>query len=392
LIITALTPPVSILPGQPFTTTLTVCNQGSQPSWSDTLVTLHLLHVPELSLSAQGAPRPPQDEFLNEVFIPGLAAHTCSTLPVTSNFNGAPWQERTYYVGATVDRLWNTPEVRKDNNTFVGPRVGVGSAPDLVITAVGGPANMAPSGQAPVSVTVCNQGTQPSPMQRVDLYISTESTPPQLPIPGGPPDPNSGVYLVGMVDIPPLPENACVTREDILHSSPLSSGPETPLFLSAVVHATWPPSYELRTDNNAFVRGRIGVGYAPDLVVTEVTAPFAVRGGEMFLTTVTVCNQGTQPSWGNNQLDLILSTQPTLAFPDDMSASSTQVSLGQVDVGELAAGVCTTRQLFTSTYTLPGYQSSGLFYLGALVDSQRSVVELREDNNAFVEDFLAVLP
>ncbi|NOK14880.1 CARDB domain-containing protein, partial [Corallococcus exercitus] len=392
LVITALTPPASIRPGQPFTTTLTVCNQGSQPSSNDALVTLHLLTVPELSLPAQGTPPPPQDEFLGEFFIPQLAAHTCGTTPVTGNFYGAPWQERTYYVGATLDRTWSTPEVRKDNNTFVGPRVGVGSAPDLVITAVGGPENIAPYGQAPVSVTVCNQGTQPSFAQRVELFFTTEPTPPEPPIPGRPVDPASGVSLVGTVDIPPLPENACITREDTLHASPPASGPEAPLFLAAIVRAPSPLD-ELRTDNNAFMRGRIGVGYAPDLVVTEVTAPFAVRGGEMFLTTVTVCNQGTQPSWGNSQVEVLLSTQPTLAFQGGMpGSSSTQVTLGELDVGELSAQQCTTRQLFTSTDTLPGYQSSGLFYLGALVDSQQSVMELREDNNAFVEGFLAVLP
>ena len=390
LVITALTTPASIRYGQSFTATLTVCNQGSLASWSSLPVTLHLLTHPQLSMPPQGAPQVPPDEFLGEVFIPQLIAHTCITLPVAGNFYGYTSAEPlTYYVGATVDRYWSTSEVRKDNNTFVGPRVGVGNAPDLVVTAMGGPENLEPYGQAQVPVTVCNQGTQPSSTQTVEFFLSTSSTPPELTFPGG--DPASSVSLAGAVEIPSLPENACVTREGTLHANPPAADPEESLFVGAFIRAG-SPNDELRTDNNAFVRGRIGVGYAPDLVVTEVTAPFAVRRGEMFSTTVTVCNQGTQPSVWNSQVELLLSTQPTLAFPDEMPSSSTQVTLGALDVDNLEAGSCTTRQLFTTADTLPGYQGSGLFYLGALVDSQRSVTELREDNNAFVENFLAVLP
>ncbi|CAM3974239.1 hypothetical protein GTZ93_27675 [Corallococcus exiguus] len=390
LIITALTAPASIRHGQSFTATVTVCNQGSLASWDSLPVTLQLLPHPQLSLPPQGgANQVPPDEFLGELVIPNLAGHTCLTLPVTGNFYGYTSADPlTYYVGATVDRYWIAPEVRKDNNTFVGPRVGVGNAPDLVITAMGGPENLEPYGQAQVPVTVCNQGTQPSFGQTVEFFLSTSSTPPELTFPGG--DPASSVSLAGAVEIPSLPENACVTREGTLNANP-PADPEAPLFVGAFIRAG-SPNDELRTDNNAFVRGRIGVGYGPDLVVTEVTAPFAVRRGEMFSTTVTVCNQGTQPSGWNSQVKLLLSTQPTLAFPDEMPSSSTQVTLGDVDVDSLSVGQCTTRQLFITADTLPGYQGSGLFYLGALVDSQRSVTELREDNNAFVENFLAVLP
>ncbi|MBN9685094.1 MULTISPECIES: CARDB domain-containing protein [unclassified Corallococcus] len=391
LVITALTPPASIRYGQSFTATLTVCNQGSLASWDNLPVTLHLLSHPQLSLPPQGTHQQvPFDEYLGDVSIPQLAAHTCRTLPVTGTFYGYTSADPlTYYVGATVDRYWIAPEVRKDNNTFVGPRVGVGDAPDLVITAMGGPANLEPYGQAQVPVTVCNQGTQPSSTRTVDFFLSTSSTPPELTFPGG--DPASSVSLAGSVEIPSLPENACATREGLLQAITPAAEPEAPLFVGAFVRAG-SPNDELRTDNNAFVRGRIGVGFGPDLVVTEVVAPFAVRRGETFSTTVTVCNQGTQPSSWNSQTKLLLSTQPTLAFQDEMPDASTQVPLGELDVDYLGAGVCTTRQLFITADTLPGDQNSGLFYLGALVDAQRGVTELREDNNAFVESFLAVLP
>ncbi|NOJ97334.1 hypothetical protein HMI51_30885 [Corallococcus coralloides] len=392
LVITALKTPASIVPDETFTTTVTVCNQGSQSSSGSVSVTLQLLTHPELSMTPQNAPPVPYEESMGEFTLPSLAAHTCVTTPLTSHIYGSMSGEpRPYYVAATVDRNWSNPEVRKDNNTFVGPRVGVGNAPDLVITAIGGPANIEPSGQAQVPVTVCNQGTQPSASQMVEFFLSTDSTPPELDALEGFPEPGSGVSLAGTADIPSLPANACITKEGSFHADAPATEPEAPLFLGAIVRA-WSFNDELRTDNNAFVRGRIGVGFAPDLVVTEVTAPFAVRGGEMFTTTVTVCNQGTQPSTWNSQVELLLSTQPTLAFSDEMPDASIQVPLGELDVGSLEAGACTTRQLLTSADTLPGYQGSGLFYLGALVDAQRWVTELREDNNAFVENFLAVLP
>ncbi|RKG59793.1 hypothetical protein D7X30_12195 [Corallococcus sp. AB011P] len=393
LVITAVTTPPSIQAS--FTATVTVCNQGPQATsfGQPVRVTLHLLTHPELSLPAQYGPPPPPGEILGDVFLSShLGAHTCITTPVLGNLYGGTGPEQsTYYVGAMVDRNWNVQEVRKDNNTFVGPRVAVGSGPDLVITAMGGPANLVPYGQAQAPVTVCNQGTQPSYPQMVEFFLSTESTPPDLSFAAEFPVPGSGVSLAGTVEIPSLPANACITQEGTLQANTPSAEPGAPLFVGALMRA-WVPNDELRTDNNAFVRGRIGVGYAPDLVVTEVTAPFAVRGGEMFTTLVTVCNQGTQPAAWNTAVQLYLSTQPTLAFMDEMPSSSTQVTLGQTEVGDLEAGQCTTRQLLTSAYSLPGNQNSGLFYLGVLVDPWRSATELREDNNAFVENFLAVLP
>ncbi|RKH52946.1 CARDB domain-containing protein, partial [Corallococcus aberystwythensis] len=395
LVITAVTPPASIQENQSFTTTVTVCNQGSQASPPGPWLTLHMLTHPALSLPPAGAPPPAYGELLGEGFIHGLAAHACLTTPVTGNFFGSTGgpEPRTYYVGAMVDRNWGIQEVRRDNNTFVGPRVGVGSAPDLVITAIGGPANLSPWDQPQVPVTVCNQGTQPSDPQTVEFYLSTTSTLPEPAFPGGAIDPDSGAAMAGTVEMPSLPRNACATREGALYANlPPSAQPEAPLFLGAIVRA-WGPYAELRTDNNAFVRGRIGVGNGPDLVITEVTAPFAVRSGEMFTTTVTVCNQGTSfLGWNGGRLELILSTQPALAFQNQMPDPSIQVTLGELDVGELDAQQCTTRQLFTPAFTPAWSQGSGLFYLGALVDSQQTVTELREDNNVFVEGYIAVLP
>ncbi|NBD14005.1 CARDB domain-containing protein [Corallococcus silvisoli] len=396
LVITSVTPPASISASRPFTVTVTVCNQGAQDTMSGPRVTLHLLTGSSLSLPPQGAPPVPPGEFLGEASLPPLGAHACVSAPVTGSFSGyvqtGP-EQQTYSVGASVDRTWSIQEVRKDNNTFVGPRVGVGEGPDLVITALGGPANVQPGAQMQVPVTVCNQGTQSSDSRVVDFFLSLEPTLPEPAFPGDSLPPSPSQALLGFVEIPPLPQSACATREGSVSAvMPPGAPPDAALFLGAAVRRG-SFSAELREDNNTFVRGRIGVGYAPDLIITEVTAPFSVRGGDSFSTTVKVCNQGTADTGPNGgRLELFLSTQPVLEFPGAGPMSSNQVILGGLDVGSLPAQHCTTRQLITTAQTPASAPGSGLFYIGALVDSRRGVMELREDNNAFVQGFLAVLP
>jgi hypothetical protein len=244
-------------------------------------------------------------------------------------------------------------------------------------------------GEMTVPVTVCNQGTQPAQPRTVSIVLSTEPTLPQPQ--GGPIQPSSRVAVLGLVEIPDLPVNACATREqNVPVSLPQGASPGGTFYLGAAVDGVG-SGVELRTDNDTFVRGRIGVGNAPDLVITNVTAPFSVRRDDPFTTQVTICNQGTENHYWGAQVELYLSTQPALRFPGP-GMSTSQVFLGNLHMDSLLAGQCTTSAITATASWLPEGQNSGLFYLGALVDPYRSVTELREDNNAFVESFLAVLP
>ncbi|RKI58383.1 hypothetical protein D7X55_26970 [Corallococcus sp. AB049A] len=395
LLATSVTAPPGVLPWVPFTTSVTVCNQGVMPSPSGVRATLHLLTTPSLPLpSPQNYP--PYEELLADGILPQVGPHACVTFPMESiaRSYGAQPEGQLFYVGITLDpNAYVMEEVRKDNNTFISPRrIAVGSAPDLVITAMGGPASVRPDmGGMTVPVTVCNQGTQPAQPRTVSIVLSTEPTLPQPPSQGGPIPPSSRVAVLGLVEIPDLPVNACATREEnVPVSLPQGASPGAVFYLGAAVDGAG-PGVELRTDNDTFVRGRIGVGNAPDLVITSVTAPFSVRRDEPFTTQVTVCNQGTENHYWGAQVELYLSTQPTLRFPG-AGMSTSQVFLGNLPMDSLLAGQCTTSALTTTASWLPEGQGSGLFYLGALVDPYRSVTELREDNNAFVESFLAVLP
>ncbi|RKH01120.1 hypothetical protein D7X74_38070, partial [Corallococcus sp. CA047B] len=393
LVVTDVTGPTSAHPWQSFTANVTVCNQGTQDVFYESRVDLYVLGVPMLSMPAQYGPSYPEPSGWAQVA--PLEAGACVSLPVEGNLNvaGNP-DTQTFHLGAAVDTLRYFYELREDNNTFVGARIGVGYRPDLVITALGGPASVTSNGTLRAPVTVCNQGTASSPSQPVELVLSTESVLPE-PVP-----PQDGMEQfptrsrLGMMQVPPLQPQACaVVDEPVSVTLPMAALPESPLFLGAILPVSSYMDQELRTDNNAFVRGRIGVGNAPDLIITQVTAPFSVRNNDLFITTVKVCNQGTTTAGTSaGQLELFLSNSSVLEFPQDVTMGSVQVSLGFVNLGTLQPQQCTTRQLSTRAIPPPGSSGSGLFYIGAIVDSQRSVMELREDNNTFAQGFLAVMP
>ncbi|WP_208726482.1 CARDB domain-containing protein, partial [Corallococcus terminator] len=393
LVVTDVTGPTNAQPGQSFTANVTVCNQGTQDAFNASRVDLYVLGVPQLSMPAQYGPSYPEPVAWTSV--DPLEAGACISLPVEGGLNVyGNLETQTFHLGAAVDAFRSVQELREDNNTFVGARIGVGYRPDLVITALGGPASVMSSGTLRAPITVCNQGTAPSQSQSVEVVLSTESV---LPEPVPPPD---GMEFfptrsrLGMMQVPSLQPDACTTVDEPLSVIlPTAALPESPLFLGALLPVSSYLDQELRTDNNTFVRGRIGVGNEPDLVITQVTAPFSVRNNALFTTTVKVCNQGTATAGTNaGQLELFLSTTSTLEFPQDVTMGSTQVSLGSLNLGTLQPQQCTTRQLSTRAIPPPGSPVSGMFYLGAIVDSQRSVTELREDNNTFAQGFLAVMP
>ncbi|RKH02270.1 hypothetical protein D7V97_28095 [Corallococcus sp. CA053C] len=396
LVVTGVTGPASVLPGQSFTATITVCNQGTQPAPQGARVDLYVLSNTTVPMPPPGmAPSPSQSAGWST--LDPLEPNTCVSTPVPANaYVPGPTDSLPFFLGASVDTLQFTQELREDNNTFLGPRIGVGTGPDLIITSMGGPASVMPGNSMRIPVTVCNQGQAPSQAQPLEVFLSTEPVLPEPSSTGMGMEMSSTLSRLGMMDVPPLQPNACATREESFYAYPPSAAtPFAPVYLGAALVVTGSsPGQELRTDNNTFVRGRIGVGNAPDLVITEVTAPFSVRYNEQLTTTVKVCNQGTTAPSGTSsgRVELFLSTQSSLEFPSGPGTSSFQVSLGFVDLGALQPQQCTTRQLTTPVLTPSGSPGFGLFYIGALVDSQRTLVELREDNNAYVQGFLAVMP
>ncbi|MBZ4421162.1 CARDB domain-containing protein [Myxococcus sp. RHSTA-1-4] len=400
LVVTQVSGPASAQHGEPFTSTVTVCNQGTESSYNSSIVELYLSMDGDLTPMPPGAPMPTDQRMIGQVSMPPLGAGQCVTqsaqvsawLPQDAQGDGA------YFLGAIVDPYSSELELREDNNAHVSGLMGVGYRSDLVVTRVSGPANVRPGDAFTATVTVCNQGTVSNggySNPHVELYLSTDTTL-TAPSMSGPGAPMPGDQrMIGSVQLPTLSAGQCVTRSVNAYAQtpPVSGGSDGAFYLGAIVDP-YQSEQELREDNNAFVGGLMGVGNRADLVVTAVTAPVSVRGGDSFTAKVTVCNQGTEYTYNPPQVALYLSMDTTLTAPvmsgPGMPMPTDQRMIGAVNLPPLSAGQCVTQSASFNAYLPPDAQGDGAYYLGAIVDAFQSEQELREDNNAFISGLMGV--
>ncbi|WP_437586059.1 CARDB domain-containing protein [Sorangium sp. So ce1000] len=346
LIVSSVSGPPSVLPGSGFNAAVTVCNQGTTPTYGADV---------ELFLSSDGAITP-SDVHAGNAYVPGLNPGQCASIAVPAS---AYVPDGAHHLGAIVDPNGALDELIETNNAAAGGVIGVGYAPDLVVSSVSGPPSVIPGGGFDVSVTVCNQGTQTSYGTQVELLLSADAT---LTMTDSP---------AGNAPVPYLDPGQCATV-----TFPASAYvPDGAYHLGAIVDRYgWVP--ELIETNNAEASAVIGVGYWPDLIVSAVSGPPSVLPGSGFDASVTVCNQGTQPSYGA-AVELYLSADATL------TAGDTPVGSGMVSF--LAPGQC-------ATVPVPAYlyAPDGAYRLGAIVDRYDWQKELNESNNAAPGDLIGV--
>ena len=123
LVISSVKGPESLRGGQPFTSQVTVCNQGTRPMHAGSRVDLYL----SLDAGVSAA-----DTLLGNVAVPALAAGQCVVAAVPVSVS-AP--EGSWYLGALVDRDGSEPELIEDNNVRVGSALQVGNLEDSAVTA-----------------------------------------------------------------------------------------------------------------------------------------------------------------------------------------------------------------------------------------------------------------
>ncbi|MFP2930198.1 CARDB domain-containing protein [Pyxidicoccus sp. 3LG] len=238
-VVSSVTGPTSIQPGQAFNLTAKVCNQGTMTERTD--VELYLSQDSTITPSGVSpdfrvgfAPTDP------------LAPGQCQTLSISGQTFGLP--EGAYYLGAVADPFNGTPEFLEDNNTRTGSRIGIGYRPDLVVSSITGPTSARPHAPVNATVTVCNQGTANS-FAEVELYLSQDTviTPFTPANPG--PDLRAGFAPVG-----PLAAGQCQTV-----TAPLHGGiPEGAWYLGAVVDPL-NGTQEFIEDNNTRAGTRVTV-------------------------------------------------------------------------------------------------------------------------------------
>ncbi|MFE8597859.1 CARDB domain-containing protein [Archangium violaceum] len=414
LVVTGLNAPASLTPGQGFTASVKVCNQGTDasgggayPSYGTPRVELFLSMDTELSLPDPSMPYPngPVDDQqsigwveLNQALYPGQC--------VTKSVQASAWLpqaaegEGSYYLAAAVDTNHAEHELREDNNVHVSGPVGVGHRADLVVTGLSAPTSLTPGQGFTASVKVCNQGTSDSSsMARLALFLSTDTEltlpDPYMPFPGMPMD----QVIIGSENVDQLVPGQCVTKS-MSASATLPPEAQDPgaYHLIAVVDVNQ-AEQELREDNNIHVGGLVGVGYRPDLVVTELRGPASVWPGQSFTASVRVCNQGTEPLYSSSyympRVDLFLSMDTELTLPGPYMPSPgtpmDQAFAGYVELNQsLYPGQCVTKSVDASASLPPGARLDEAYYLVAAADSLQTQEELREDNNVRVGGLVGV--
>ncbi|MET0406681.1 MAG: CARDB domain-containing protein, partial [Cystobacter sp.] len=372
-VITSVKGPASVEGGQPLTAQVTVCNQGTQPDY--TRVALLLSEDEHLEHPSSG-PSQPQDALVSEMSTSWLDAGQCATLSLSGLAYPPPTNSpgvRGFHLGAVVNPEGLQPEFRTDNNTHPGYLLGVGNAPDFVITSVKGPASVEPGQSFTTQVTVCNQGTRPGDT-RVHLLLS-EDEHLRLPSPSGPPEDAP----VGHAPVSWLNPGQCTPVSISGQAQPPAPGsPNVRAFhLGAVLDPTSSPD-ELRTDNNTHPGYLLGVGYGPDFVITSVKGPASVEPGQSFTTRVTVCNQGTRS--GDSRVYLLLSSDTQFRLP--WPGPSEDSLVGDMRVPPLNPGQCTPVSISGQAQPpAPGSPNVRTFHLGAVLDTRYAPEELRTDND-----------
>jgi subtilase family serine protease len=358
--------PASIMPGQPFSASVTVCNQGTTGGHVD--VQLVLSEDTDIRFSNDGPPGS-QDLPLEFFSLPHpLEPGQCKTQQVQS-FVQVPW-EGTWHLGAVADPSRSSPELLEDNNTRASDAIGIGYMTDYVIRELRGPASVMPGQQLMASVTVCNQGTvnggtevQLVLSEDTDILFSYESPP------YGQDLPLNSFYVQ-------LAAGQCRTEQVELSVWAPDDGV---WYLGAIAD---PGRYqpELIETNNARASKPMGIGYRADHFIQSVSTPASVTPGQQFMASVTVCNQGTVGS--STEVQLVLSEDTDIHFSYSGPPEGQDLPLNSFFVSPLEPGRCRTEQVELSAWA----PHDGVWYLGAVADPGDSEPEFLETNNSRASD------
>ena len=334
LIVTAVSAPPSVVPGGNFDVAVTLCNQGTTPAYG-TGVEVRLSTDAGITLA---------DPLVGSSWTGYLDAGQCADLVVPAH---ASVNDAVYRVGAIADPYGNVHELLEANNALAGGPLAVGWAPDLVIASVSGPPSTTAGTPFNVTAEICNQGTEPSSGAHLQVRLSTDAAISQ----SDPP--------LGGAPVPPIGVGQCASV--VVQTQ--AYGPDGVYRIGAIVMG----GYELNTSNNTAAAERLGLGWAPDVVVAAVSGPPSAMPGSGFIVSATVCNQGTAPLNGA-QVAARLSADDTITELDQ--------PLGTAWINALDAGQCAEVEIHAGASA-----PEGAYRLGAIAFAGGSV-ELVGSNNA----------
>lgn len=328
-------------------TQMTVCNQGTRPSMAAARLFLYASRDATVSAS---------DISLGEADVPVLLAGQCTDISM-STWSGPPMG--MWHLGAIVD-LGNTePELQEDNNTRVGNLL-MWRVSDYSVS-LQAPVSLSPGQPFTARIIVCSHDLANLLSQSLTLHASADATVTR-----------EDLELGATVNFVPV-WRGC--REFQVTSTGL---PEGTWYLGAIVEHHFPalgPVEPFRDDNTSVTPVRVGT--SPDLVLSRLTGPTSISVGQPLTATATVCNQGTAPA---------AATSLVLHFSRDGLITATDLSGASAAVPALQPNDCADVSVVSTAVSVP----EGLWTLGARIDPDNTVSELREDNNAGPGNSLAV--
>ena len=326
------TPSVSdstLTPGQSFTISATVKNQGTGTSSS---TTLRYYRSTNSTISGSNTP-------IGTDSVSYLSAGSTSPESISVS---APTTPGTYWVGACVNSV--SGESSTNNNCSTGVQITVSApptVPDLVVQSPGVNDSTLTTGQSfTISATVKNQGNGTSNNTTLRYFRSTDSTI------------SESDSALGTDSVSSLPAGS-TSPENISVYAPNTSGT---YWVGACVDSV---SGDSSTNNNCSTGVQITVS-APQTVPDLVVQPPGVNDstlttGQSFTISATVKNQGNGTS-NNTTLRYFRSTDSTISESDS--------ALGTDSVSSLPAGSTSPESISASAPN-----TVGTYWVGACVDA-----------------------
>jgi subtilase family serine protease len=384
LVVTAVSGPLMGAVGKTIAVTNTVENQGHAPAGSSRVD--FYLSVDNLFSTAGDNFQLTGSRTLTLAAGAISSATTTVTIPASGPGTVPPG---TYYLLAVADAANAVPtELDETNNTRASlTQITItADKPDLVMTAVSGPATGIIGKTIAVANTARNQGSNTTGVSsRIDFYLSVDN----LFSTAG-----DNFQLTGSRTVSSLAGGAISTGTTTVTIPASGPGtvPQGTYYLLAFADAANAVTNELDETNNTLASDLQIVVTAdlPDLVMTVVAGPSVGVAGMTIPVTTAVLNSGSKSAPTTSQATFYLSTDSDITAADTLLTGPLAVPISRT-ISALAVKASSTG---TTTVTIPPGVLPGDYYVGAIVDQAGAVTEREEvtNNTRAAASTITVLP
>jgi subtilase family serine protease len=339
LVVSALTAPSTVSPGQIISVSDTTKNNG--PSATGPSTTRFYL---SLNSSYDSG-----DTELGSRSVPSLASGAVST-GSTSVIVPADAANGTYYIIARADADGIITEYSETNNTR-SKSVKIGT--DLIVSALSAPSGALKGSTIIVADTIRNIGTSAASASTTRLYLSTNTTY------------DAGDTELAGRSVPSIAVGATNSGSTSVNiPSDITIGT---YYIIARADADGVVS-EINETNNLKNKS-IVIGPGPDLIISGISAPASVSPGSAIDIADTTKNNGLETA-GASTTRFYLSTNTTYDMGD--------LELASRPIPSLTPGTVSTG---TTAVIIPSGITAGTYYIIARADADGVVTETIETNN-----------